>query len=134
MSPRKITGGCHCGAIRFTATIDLGEPTLRCNCSICTKSRAWITPIPADDFALDEGSETPTKYRFGAKVITHCFCPRCGVKTHGRIKGQSGADEFFAVSVQCLDLSPKELELVPRSYVDGLNDRQDGEPELVGYL
>ncbi len=134
MSPRKIAGGCHCGAIRFTAVIDLSEPTLRCNCSICTKSRAWITPIPAEGFALDGGSEAPSEYRFEAKVITHCFCPRCGVKTHGRVKGESGMDEFVAVSVPCLDLSPNELDTVPRAYVDGLNDRQDREPELTGYL
>lgn len=134
MSPRKVTGGCHCGAIRFTADVDLSEPTLRCNCSICSKSRAWLTPIPADGFTLDDGSEAATEYRFAAEIITHCFCPRCGVKTHGRIKGESGTDEFVAVSVQCLDLSPKELDAVPRAYVDGLNDRQDREPELAGYL
>ncbi|MEO0915946.1 MAG: GFA family protein [Pseudomonadota bacterium] len=134
MSLKEIAGGCHCGAIRFTAAMDLSEPTLRCNCSICTKSRAWIAPILAEGFALGDGSEVPSEYRFGAEVITHCFCPRCGVKTHGRIKGEGGTDEFVAVSVQCLDLSPEELDAVPRAYVDGLNDRQDREPESAGYL
>ena len=134
MSPTKIAGGCHCGSIRFTAVIDLSEPTLRCNCSICTKSRTWIAPISAEGFALDGGSEAPSEYRFGAGVITHCFCPQCGVKTHGLIKGESGLDEFVAVSLQCLDLSPNELDAVPLTYVDGLNDRQDREPEFVGHL
>lgn len=134
MSPRMIPGGCHCGAIRFTALVDLNEPTLRCNCSICTKSRAWIMPILADDFILEEGPEAPTDYRFGAEIITHYFCRRCGVKTHGRIKGESGSDEFVAVSVQCLDLSPEEFNAMPRVNVDGLNDRQDREPKLLGYL
>lgn len=43
-------------------------------------------------------------------------------------------DEFVAVSVQCLDVSPEELDAVPRTYVDGLNDRQDREPKFAEYL
>ncbi|WP_421906970.1 GFA family protein [Mameliella sp.] len=134
MSGTLQTGGCHCGAIRLTAKLDLNQPTIRCNCSVCTKSRAWIAPIPAADFTLVEGSENIAEYRFGAEVITHCFCRKCGVKTHGRIRGESGKDELVAVSVQCLDLEPKALEAVPRTYVDGLSDRQDHEPEFQGYL
>ncbi|MFY1709451.1 GFA family protein [Tritonibacter scottomollicae] len=134
MSCTLYSGGCHCGAIRFNARLNLGDPTIRCNCSICTKSRAWIAPIPAADFTLAEGSEDVTEYRFGAEVITHCFCRKCGVKTHGRIKGESGHDELIAVSVQCFDVTVDVLNTIPRSYVDGLSDRQDREPELAGYL
>lgn len=122
MSVAEYTGGCHCGAIRFTASIDLAAPTIRCNCSICTKSRAWIAPIPAADFSLDAEAEAPAEYRFGAEQIAHCFCRRCGVKTHGRVNGD-GDDEFVAVSVQCLDIAPPALESVPRISVDGRADR-----------
>lgn len=134
MSGTQLTGRCHCGAVRFRATLNLNDPTIRCNCSICTKSRAWIAPIPATDFTLVEGSESITEYRFSAEVITHCFCQHCGVKTHGRIKGESGQDELVAVSVHCLDVTPDALNVVPRSYVDGLSDRQDREPQFTCYL
>ena len=134
MSAAALTGGCHCGAIRFTAVINLDAPTIRCNCSICTKSRAWLVPIPKTDFLLESGVDFITEYRFGARVITHCFCRLCGVKTHGGVKGESGEDELIAVSVQCLDLTPGELEAVPRYYNDGRADRQDRQPEITGYL
>jgi len=134
MTLRKCTGGCHCGDVRFTAMIDLAAPTIRCNCSICTRSRAWIAPLPPGDFALQAGSDAVTEYRFGAGVITHCFCRRCGVKTHGRITGDSGAEDFIAVSVQCLDLDPDVLETIPRSCVDGRADRQDRAPDRLAYL
>lgn len=134
MSVEDRTGGCHCGAVRFTASIDLDAPSIRCNCSICTKSRTWIAPIAAASFTLVAGSDDLTEYRFGPETITHCFCRRCGVKTHGRIKGENGDDNVIAVSVQCLDITPAELNAVPRSYIDGLADRQDREPDIKGYL
>jgi hypothetical protein len=134
MSAAALTGGCHCGAIRFTAVIDLDAPTISCNCSILTKSRARLAPIPKTDFLLESGDDFITEYRFGARGITHCFCRQCGVKRHGRVMGESGEDELIAVSVQCLDLAPGALEAVPRSYHDGRADRPDRQPEITGYL
>jgi len=31
-----MTGGCHCGRVRFRVTVDLDNMTY-CNCSICSK-------------------------------------------------------------------------------------------------
>ena len=134
MSVAEYAGGCHCGAIRFTASIDLAAPTIRCNCSICTKSRTWIAPIPAANFSLDAEAEALAEYRFGAAQITHCFCRHCGVKTHGRINGESDGRELVAVSVHCLDITPLALGAVPRMSIDGRADRQDREPEVADYL
>ena len=33
---RSLTGGCHCGAVRFRITVRKFE-ALDCNCSICEK-------------------------------------------------------------------------------------------------
>lgn len=134
MTAKTQKGSCHCGDVRFTASIDLNAPSFRCNCSICTKSRSWISPISVANFALNSGSDSLTEYRFGAEAITHFFCRRCGVKTHGKIKGKHGEDELIAVSVQCLDVAPEGLDSVPRIYVDGRSDHHDREPAITANL
>jgi len=134
MTVAQQTGGCHCRNVRFTFCLDLEARTIRCNCSICTKSRGWIALVRTADFTLEAGSESFAEYRFGAGVITHCFCKRCGVKTHGRIKGDSGKDELIAVAVQCLDLAPDVLDVIPIAQIDGLADRPDRKPEFCAYL
>jgi hypothetical protein len=134
MSIETLKGSCHCGAVSFSARIDLSAQTFRCNCSICTKSRAWIAPIPAEDFELLSGGDTIAEYRFGAHAVTHCFCSRCGIKTHGRRSGEAGNAALVAVCVSTLDLSPEQFATIPISYADGRNDAPQRPPKVTAYL
>jgi hypothetical protein len=36
--PRKYTGGCRCGKVRYETEIDLTAGPEKCNCTICTET------------------------------------------------------------------------------------------------
>jgi hypothetical protein len=119
---RTYRGSCHCGAIRFEADIDLGQGTVRCNCTLCTKQRNWAAIVGEPAFRLLAGAGSLTEYRCNTRTEQHFFCATCGVRPFG--KGTSprwGA--YVAVSVHCLDdVTASELATVPISYLDGRND------------
>lgn len=96
MAEQHYEGGCHCGAVRYEADIDLEQGTLRCNCSLCAKTRAWFAFIPADKFALKTGANSLLDYRWKppskpAPNITYHSCATCGVRTHAEGKGPMDA-------------------------------------------
>lgn len=124
-------GSCHGGAVRFEVDADLEAGTLRCNCSICRKTRAWLALVPADRFRLLAGEEMLADYRFGPGSIRHRFCRSCGVRPFG----MSTDGRSVAVQITCLDdLSPEQLAALPIVYVDGANDRFDRPPALTSWL
>lgn len=128
-------GGCHCGAVTFAAAIDLSAGTSRCNCSSCTKSRFWKAVIPAGDFMLETGEDMLADYTFGAHVIHHRFCTRCGVKPFGAFDMPELGGAMVAVNVACLDtIAPETLDALPIAYEDGRHDAWERAPAVTGYL
>ena len=95
-------GGCHCGAVRFQARLDLERPVISCNCSMCGRSGTLLTFIPAADFTLLSGETALTDYQFNKHVIHHLFCKACGVQSFARGKGPDG-NEMVAINARCLD-------------------------------
>ena len=129
------TGGCHCGAVRYEADMDLSKGTLRCNCSICSKSRAWLVGIGSDDFRLLKGQEMLGDYQFGRKNIHHLFCKTCGVKSFGRGKVGPDGKGMVAIMLSCVDgLSDAELAALPITYVDGRHDNLAKAPAETRHL
>ena len=113
---KKYTGGCHCGKVRYEVTVDLSEPAITCNCSMCGRSGTVLRFVPADSFKLLSGEDVLTEYRFNSKVINHCFCSVCGIKSFAMGKGKEGVDTR-AINVRCLD--GVDLEQIPTRHVDG---------------
>ena len=131
---KTYTGGCHCGAVRYEADMDLSQGTLRCNCSICSKARAWLVGIGGDDFRLLKGQEALSDYQFGRKNIHHLFCKTCGVKSFGRGAGANGK-AMVAIMVSCVDDIPDaELAALPIVYVDGRHDDMASAPTETRHL
>ena len=115
---KTYAGGCHCGRVRYEVTLDLAEPAIVCNCSICGRSGTILRFVPAGSFKLVSGAEVLTDYRFNSKVINHLFCSVCGIKSFATGLSPDGT-ETRAINVRCLD--NVDLAGVPTQAYDGKN-------------
>jgi hypothetical protein len=96
---QTYTGGCHCGAVRYEADVDLSKGSLKCNCSICSKGRTWFVAVDGGDFRLQRGADALSEYQFGTNRIHHLFCSHCGIKSFARGNGPEGK-QFVAIAVK----------------------------------
>ena len=74
-------GSCHCGAIRFSYTGDEIRHGLRCNCSMCARRGAVMTPqaIALEAFQIAAEAGALGLYQFGKQTAKHYFCKQCGI-------------------------------------------------------
>jgi len=101
----EAKGGCHCGAVRFTARLpEPPVPALECNCSICAMSGFLHIIVPHGEFTLDQGAEGLTGYRFGTGAAEHLFCASCGIKSFYQPRSHP---EAWSVNAYCLDERPE---------------------------
>ncbi len=109
-------GGCHCGNVRYEVTVDLTEPVIECNCSICQSKGLLLAFVPEAHLTIMSPQADLTEYRFNTNRIAHLFCPRCGVEPFGRGTDQAGA-VTYAVNVRTLD--DTDLSTLTRMPYDG---------------
>ncbi len=103
------SGGCHCGAVRLTATFRPRAPApgeaprfvaFDCNCSICQRKGFLHAFVPRDRFVLLAGQAALQTYTFGTHTAQHRFCRTCGM--HPFYVPRSHPRDF-SVNVRCLD-------------------------------
>ena len=99
---KTYTGRCHCGTVRFEADLDLSQPTFRCNCSICRRTRSWVAVAMPDDFRLLSGEADLTEYLFNTKKNQHFFCRHCGVRSFG-VGNETPVGKMYGVNIGCLE-------------------------------
>jgi hypothetical protein len=126
MAEQTQHGSCHCGAVRYTVDIDLAKGTVRCNCTLCRKTRAWLAFAPAENFRLDTGEGQTTKYRWTPEGkeqpnLTYHSCSTCGVRTHAEGTAPGGA-RTVAIQVATINGLDRNLLVPGIRYVDGLHD------------
>jgi len=102
MSATKRVGSCHCGKVRYEVAIDLDQPVISCNCSMCGRSGTLLSFVPAPQFSLLSGEEALRDYEFNRHAIHHLFCTTCGIKPFARGKMPDGTP-MVAVNVRCLE-------------------------------
>ena len=134
-APVSVTsraGGCHCGAVRFEARVNLepGGPS-KCNCSICTKLGSTGAVMAPHDFQLVAGEGSLSEYVWGGRVQTRYFCKHCGVHCFARGHLAELGGDFVAINVNTLDdVDVAELELV---YWDGRHDNWHAGPRASAW-
>lgn len=126
MSPRdtdlgrdNVNGACHCGAVRFSASVDLSG-AFRCNCSICAKLGSTVGTSEPGAFFLESGESDLAQYEFGPKRLTRFFCKHCGVQCFAHARDLAGKLEFIGINLNTLE--DTELADLPVAYFDGRHD------------
>ena len=80
MTERTISGGCQCGAVRYTVRAPATE-TNHCHCSICRKIHGAIfvtfATFPRDAFSIDKGADDLATYD-SSPGVHRTFCRTCG--------------------------------------------------------
>jgi hypothetical protein len=132
--PIILNGSCHCGAVKFTATLPFGlSSARRCTCSICRMRGAIAVTSTQGAFRIKEGEDKLATYRFNTKVAEHHFCSVCGIYTHH--KRRSNPNQL-GVNVACLEgLSPFDFaEIVVHDGERHPGDSLDHRTHVAGVL
>lgn len=132
---KTYTGGCHCGAVRFEADIDLHRGTTKCNCTFCFKARLWGAVIKPNAFRLLAGEALVSDYYRPGGVVHHFFCRSCGVRSYETGHHPALGGDYVTINVACLDdLDAEELVTVPISYRNGLDNNWFAPPVDTWHL
>lgn len=100
-APITLDGSCHCGAVKFQATLTEGFASARrCTCSICRMRGAVAVTSAPQDFRITAGEDKLATYRFKTNSAEHHFCTVCGIYTHHKRRSNPGQ---LGVNVACLD-------------------------------
>lgn len=125
MTLKTYRGSCHCGAVTFEADLDLAQPSFRCNCSICRRTRFWPAVARPEGFRVLSGESELTEYRFNSRRNVHYFCRHCGVRSWG-VGNDTPIGTMIGVNLGCLEgVSEEELARIPIVYIDGMHDRME---------
>lgn len=111
----RYQGSCHCGRVAFEVEGTL-EGVMACNCSMCQRKGMLMWFVPRDRLELLTPESDAATYRFNRHVISHRFCPQCGIHPYAEATDPQGRPTA-AINVRCLE--GVELEALPVTHYDG---------------
>jgi hypothetical protein len=134
MTYQHYHGSCHCGAVRYEAEFDLSAGSTRCNCSLCSKARAWFLFVRGDAFKLLQGEDKLSSYQWlppgqAESGLTYRFCSHCGVRLFATGLWDKLGGRFYALHVPTVDdLDREALANAPLNFADNAHGRADRTP------
>lgn len=99
----KVTGRCHCGAIRYQAEVDPDKVTV-CHCTDCqmltgSAFRANVQ-APRESFVLSGEPRIYIKTAESGNRRAHAFCPSCGTPIYSAAISDP---PYYSLRVGCLE-------------------------------
>jgi hypothetical protein len=128
---RTYGGSCHCGAVQFRVTADLGKGGGRCNCSICTKVGQTGGIVKPEAFQLISSEENLSSYEWASRTSRRYFCKRCGIHCFARGHLDVLGGDYVSVNYNCLD--GVELRDLPIIYWDGRHNNWAAGPRPTAW-
>lgn len=127
------SGQCHCGTVRFRATLGDGFDSIRrCTCSYCRMRGTVAVTARRGDLHILAGEDALTLYRFNTMTARHYFCSACGIYVYHQRRSNP---EELGVNAACLaGVSPFDFPAL--SVTDGVRHPSDHPeaPEIAGTL
>lgn len=110
----KIEGGCHCGRIRYRASVD-PEKVEICHCTDCQtlsgSAYRTVVPVEANSFELLRGApKLYAKQADDGSTRMQAFCPECGSPLYSA--PPEGENGYFGIRVGTSDQRDR---LVPKN-------------------
>ena len=108
MNTALLKGSCHCGAVTFEVQTPV-VPAARCNCSLCRRKGALMTPpFAAENLRILSGEDALTLYQFNTRVAKHYFCKHCGIYPFHQTRKDP---KLWRANIGCLEgVDPYALE------------------------
>ena len=113
---------CHCGSVELEVSLPNGlvDPH-RCDCSMCRRRGAIVSPVLLDDIKIVKGKDTLSLYQFNTMTAKHYFCSKCGIYTHHQRRSNP---KEYSFNVACLEgVNSYDLGEVP--ILNGINHPAD---------
>jgi hypothetical protein len=118
---RRVSGGCLCGAVRYTAVLEKPEMDV-CHCRMCRRwSGGVFMSVPCND--LKVADERALGRYASSDWAERLFCKDCGTSLFWRFKDDAGG--HVAVAFQSFD------DLPPVSFAEEIFI--DEKPELYAF-
>ena len=105
---RRLTGGCVCGAVRFSLEDDFSH-FFFCHCQQCRKmsgsSHASNLFTRTDNLVWEQGEDQTVRYDYPGRTFTRVFCRHCG----SGLPYVSQSGKSLVVPAGCLEQEPSKM-------------------------